>query len=112
MLEVLLVVHTMVVVLVVYMFVLRELEPLVLVLVLGPCIQEACMLEAFVAWAHYTLASAVEVLLVLEEPYKFVFSEGCSCFSVVDVALASLEHYMMVLLAVAFACSKLAWGMA
>ena len=99
----------MAVVLVVNTFVLQELEPLVLALVLEPCIQEACMLEAFAALEHYTLASAVEVLLVLvEEPYKFVFSEGCSCFSVVDVALASLEHYMMVLLAVAFACSKLA----
>ena len=108
MLEVLLVVRKMVVVLVVYMFALQVLEPSVLVLGLGPCIQEACMLEAFVALEHYTLASAVEVLLVLEEPYKFVFSEGCSCFSVVDVALASLEHYMMVLLVVAFACSKLA----
>merc|ERR1719350_2433345 len=85
------------------MFALQVLEPSVLVLGLGPCIQ-----EAFVALEHYTLASAVEVLLVLEEPYKFVFSEGCSCFSVVDVALASLEHYMMVLLVVAFACSKLA----
>ena len=101
----------MVVVLVVNTFVLQELEPLVLALVLGPCIQEACMLEAFAALEHYTLASVVEVLLVLKEPYKFVFSEGCSCFSVVDVAQASLEHYMMVLLDVAFACSKLAWGM-
>ena len=108
MLEVLLVVHKMVVVLVVYMFALQVLEPLVLASVLGPCIQEACMLEAFVALEHYTLASAVEVLLVLEEPYMFVFSVGCSCFSVVDVAQASLEHYMMGLLAVVFACSKLA----
>ena len=99
----------MVVVLVVHMFALQALEPLVLASVLGPCIQEACMLVAFVALEHYTLASAVEVLLVLvEEPYKSVFSEGCSCFSVVDVALASLEHYMMVLLVVAFACSTLA----
>ena len=38
----------------------------------------------------------------------FVFSVGCSYFSVVDVAQASLEHYMMGLLAVVFACSKLA----
>ena len=84
------------------------------VLVLQACIValvQACMLEAFAALEHYTLASVVEVLLVLKEPYKFVFSEGCSCFSVVDVAQASLEHYMMVLLDVAFACSKLAWGM-
>jgi len=98
----------MAVVLVVNTFVLQELEPLVLALVLEPCIQEACMLEAFAALEHYTLASAMEVLLVLEEPYMFVFSVGCSCFSVVDVAQASLEHYMMGLLAVVFACSKLA----